>query len=302
MPDEDLSPDLEVLKGEIEKDADVTEAIKAAIPTTDSKEKTDTVVPMDAMEKAKEVISGFADKTDGVDDEEVSNENEVSLDSVDDDAEAAGTITEEDEVAAVEETSIDFSQHDVQEAADEGHHITEEMRAEAREEYSLNQRVSSMLPAEYETWLFPALGSAGFHEGQVTLGRVVNNLSSAGFNAISLGYDPVIYPKIVQIAAATWSQTNYAGGDVIDTREQLTLAPSSQVVDLLPSIDMISHDHMSPAFPVVESVTIDIEEVSTTSQYIAPALLVTATLAAILTPVLMVRRSMKTTIPTGTKL
>lgn len=301
MAEEDLSPDLEVLKGEIEKDAGVDEAIKDSLPTTESKEKTESEVPVDAMEKAKEVISGFADKTDGVDEEEVSNETEVSLNDVDEDSEAAGTITEEDEVAALEEPSIDFSQHDVEDI-DSGHHITEEMRAEAREEYSLNQRVASMLPAEYETWLFPALGSAGFHEGQVTLGRVVNNLSSAGFNAISLGYDPVIYPKIVQIAAATWSQTNYAGGDVIDTREQLTLAPSSQVVDLLPSIDMIPHDHMSPAFPVVESVTIDIEPVATTSRYVAPALLVTATLAAILTPVFMVRRSMKTTLPTGTKL
>jgi hypothetical protein len=169
--------------------------------------------------------------------------------------------------------------------------ITEEMRAEARDQFGVAQRVASMLPAEYELWMFPAMGTPGYHEGQVTLARVINNLTSAGYNKDTLGYDAIIYPKVVQIAAATWSQTNYSGCDVVETREQLTLAPASQVVDLLPNLDAVTHDIMAPAFPQVDTVEIEIE--APRKSYVGPALIGAASLSALVLPIFLVRRSMQ---------
>lgn len=296
MADEDLSPDLEDLKAEIENAAGVDEETKDSLPTTDSLPGDADNTKGTAMNKAKEAMAGVAGVADGLkgDDEEGSNEDEIALDDVEDDSDATTTETAGEPVVA--ESGIDYDSHEPPEAEEEPEvakktiTITEEMRAEARDQFGVAQRVASMLPAEYESWLFPAIGEPGFHEGQVTLARVINNLTSAGYNKDSLGYDAIIYPKVVQIAGATWSQTNYAGGDVVTTREQLTLAPASQVVDLLPSLDTLTHDVMSPAFPTVESVEIEIEEVPRNS-YMGPALVGVASIAAIVMPIMLVRRS-----------
>jgi hypothetical protein len=297
MADEDLSPDLEDLKAEIEKSAGVDEETKESLPTTDSIPGESDNSKGVAMNKAKEAMAGVAAAADGLkndDDEEGGNEDEIALDDVEDDSDATKTETADEPVVA--ESGIDYDSHEPPEPEEEPEvakktiTITEEMRAEARDQFGIAQRVASMLPAEYETWLFPCVGDPGFHEGQVTLARVINNLTSAGYNKDSLGYDAIIYPKVVQIAGATWSQTNYAGGDVVTTREQLTLAPASQVVDLLPSLDTVTHDIMSPAFPTVDSVEIEIEEVPQKS-FMGPALVGVASLAAIIMPVMLVRRS-----------
>jgi len=297
MADEDLSPDLEDLKAEIENAAGVDEETKDSIPTTDSLPGDADTTKGTAMNKAKEAMAGVAGVADGLNndkEDESSNDEEVTLEDVEDDSDATTTETAGEPVVA--ESGIDYDSHEPPEAEEEPEvakktiTITEEMRAEARDQFGVAQRVASMLPAEYESWLFPAMGEPGFHEGQVTLARVINNLTSAGYNKDSLGYDAIIYPKVVQIAGATWSQTNYAGGDVVTTREQLTLAPASQVVDLLPSLDTITHDVMSPAFPTVETVEIEIEEVPRNS-YMGPALVGVASIAAIVMPIMLVRRS-----------
>ena len=193
----------------------------------------------------------------------------------------------------VEESGIDYeNQEEAADDIEETPVISDEMRAEAREQFGVSQRVASMLPAEYELWLFPAMGSPGYHEGKVTLARVINNLTSAGYNKDTLGYDAVIYPKLVQIAAATWSQTNYCGVDVVETRTQLTLAPASQVVDLLPNVDDVTPDLMAPAFPQVDTIEIDLPVVPEKS-YLAPALIGVASLSALVLPIMLVRRSMQ---------
>ena len=289
---EDLSPDLESLKEEIEMSAGVDEEIKGTLPTTDSVAGgivADTKGA--AMDKAKEAMAGVAASTDGLSsDEEEVNEEEVALTDIDDDA-TATTPGLEDPVVATE--TINYEDIDTPEIFEEPvvtPPITDEMRAEARDQFGIAQRVASMLPAEYELWLFPKIGDPGYHEGVVTLARIINNLTSAGYNKDSLGYDAIVYPKVVQIGGATWSQTNYAGGDVVSTREQLTLAPASQVVDLLPALDTVTHDIMSPAFPTVESVEIEIEEIPKKS-YMGPALVGIASLAAVVMPIMLVRRS-----------
>ena len=297
MADDDLSPDLEDLKVQIEKSAGVDEETKESLPTTDAipgdKETKDSKGA--AMEKAGAALAGVAAKTEGIsdDDDEGSPEEEVALDDVVDDSDATTPETAGDQ-PVVEDSGIDFENQEPEPevmAAPVSPIITEEMRAEARDQFGVAQRVASMLPAEYELWLFPAMGEPGYHEGQVTLARVVNNLTSAGYNKDTLGYDAIIYPKVVQIAAATWSQTNYAGCDVVETREQLTLAPASQVVDLLPNLDAVTHDIMAPAFPQVDTVEIEIE--APRKSYIAPALIGVASVSAIVLPIFLVRRSMQ---------
>ena len=293
MADEDLSPDLEDLKFEIEKSAGVDEEVKDTVPSSDAVAEKDSKGA--AMEKAGAALAGVAAKTEGVTDEDTGPEEEVALDDIQDDSDA--TIPETaDDSPVVEDSGIDFENQE-QEPEPElmpepvAPVITEEMRAEARDQFGVAQRVASMLPAEYELWMFPAMGSPGYHEGQVTLARVINNLTSAGYNKDTLGYDAIIYPKVVQIAAATWSQTNYSGCDVVETREQLTLAPASQVVDLLPNLDAIPHDIMAPAFPQVDTVEIEIE--APRKSYVGPALIGAASLSALVLPILLVRRSMQ---------
>lgn len=294
MADEDLSPDLEDLKIEIEKSAGVDEEVKDTVPTTDAVPEKDSKGA--AMEKAGAALAGVAAKKEGVtDDEDAGPEEEVALDDVVDDSDATTPETADDS-PVVEDSGIDFENQE-QEPEPElmaepiAPVITEEMRAEARDQFGVAQRVASMLPAEYELWMFPAMGTPGYHEGQVTLARVINNLTSAGYNKDTLGYDAIIYPKVVQIAAATWSQTNYSGCDVVDTREQLTLAPASQVVDLLPNLDAVTHDIMAPAFPQVDTVEIEIE--APRKSYVGPALIGAASLSALVLPIFLVRRSMQ---------
>jgi len=119
----------------------------------------------------------------------------------------------------------------------------------AQEAYGLSSKVAQMVPAEYETWLFPAMGHPGYHMGQLCLARVVANLASAGYNSVSLEIDPVVYPRKIQIAAATWSQTHYAGKDLEATRQDLTLAPASEIVSLVPITDVAVNDLVSSQFP-----------------------------------------------------
>ncbi len=294
MADEDLSPDLEDLKIEIEKSAGVDEEVKDTVPSSDAVAEKDSKGA--AMEKAGAALAGVAAKKEGVtDDEDAGPEEEVALDDVVDDSDATTPETEDDS-PVVEDSGIDFENQEPEPETEVMAEtltpvITEEMRAEARDQFGVAQRVASMLPAEYEMWLFPAMGTPGYHEGQVTLARVINNLTSAGYNKDTLGYDAIIYPKVVQIAAATWSQTNYSGCDVVDTREQLTLAPASQVVDLLPNLDAVTHDIMAPAFPQVDTVEIEIE--APRKSYVGPALIGAASLSALVLPILLVRRSMQ---------
>ena len=294
MADEDLSPDLEDLKFEIEKSAGVDEEVKDSVPSSDAMPEKDSRGA--AMEKAGAALAGVAAKTEGVtDDEDTGPEEEVALDDIQDDADATTPETADDS-PVVEDSVIDFENQEPEPVQEPEYQpvtpvITEEMRAEARDQFGVAQRVASMLPAEYELWLFPAMGSPGYHEGQVTLARVINNLTSAGYNKDTLGYDAIIYPKVVQIAAATWSQTNYSGCDVIETRDQLTLAPASQVVDLLPNLETITHDIMAPAFPQVDTVEIEIEVPR--KSYVGPALIGVASISALVLPILLVRRSMQ---------
>lgn len=294
MADEDLSPDLEDLKIEIEKSAGVDEEVKDTVPSSDAVAEKDSKGA--AMEKAGAALAGVAAKKEGVtDDEDAGPEEEVALDDVVDDSDATTPETADDS-PVVEDSGIDFENQEPEPETEVMAEtltpvITEEMRAEARDQFGVAQRVASMLPAEYELWMFPAMGTPGYHEGQVTLARVINNLTSAGYNKDTLGYDAIIYPKVVQIAAATWSQTNYSGCDVVDTREQLTLAPASQVVDLLPNLDAVTHDIMAPAFPQVDTVEIEIE--APRKSYVGPALIGAASLSALVLPIFLVRRSMQ---------
>lgn len=294
MADEDLSPDLEDLKIEIEKSAGVDEEVKDTVPSSDAVPEKDSKGA--AMEKAGAALAGVAAKKEGVtDDEDAGPEEEVALDDVVDDSDATTPETADDS-PVVEDSGIDFENQEQEPepqlmAEPIAPVITEEMRAEARDQFGVAQRVASMLPAEYELWMFPAMGTPGYHEGQVTLARVINNLTSAGYNKDTLGYDAIIYPKVVQIAAATWSQTNYSGCDVVETREQLTLAPASQVVDLLPNLDAVTHDIMAPAFPQVDTVEIEIE--APRKSYVGPALIGAASLSALVLPIFLVRRSMQ---------
>ena len=292
MADEDLSPDLEDLKIEIEKSTGMDEEVEDTVPSSDAIAEKDSKGA--AMEKAGAALAGVAAKKEGVtDDEDAGPEEEVALDDVVDDSDATTPETADDS-PVVEDSGIDFENQEPEPETEVMAEtltpvITEEMRAEARDQFGVAQRVASMLPAEYEMWLFPAMGTPGYHEGQVTLARVINNLTSAGYNKDTLGYDAIIYPKVVQIAAATWSQTNYSGCDVVDTREQLTLAPASQVVDLLPNLDAVTHDIMAPAFPQVDTVEIEIE--APRKSYVGPALIGAASLSALVLPILLVRRS-----------
>lgn len=152
-----------------------------------------------------------------------------------------------------------------------------------------------MLPAEYEAWLFPDMGVPGYHEGQVTLARVLSNLISAGYNAGTLGYDPVIYPRIVQIAASTWSQGNYRGCNLEETREQLTLAPANQIVDVLPAMDKLTPDILATSFPAMVTTETEVVEIETSqsASWIAPALIGGATLTALMLPIYMVRKTIR---------
>lgn len=297
---EKLSPDLEELKTQIEDDAGVDKDTKETLPGTFDGTGADKVADAAgvAMSKAKEVMAGVAEKDDGVTDETEGGE-EVSLDAVA--AESSDSPTPENPTEETP-TPIDYSSYQptpaepvVTDVATATPMVTTEMRAEAREEFSLNQKVAAMLPAEYEAWLFPDMGIPGYHEGQVTLARVLSNLISAGYNAGTLGYDPVIYPRIVQIAASTWSQGNYRGCNLEETREQLTLAPANQIVDVLPAMDKLTPDILATSFPAMVTTETEVVEIETSqpASWIAPALIGGATLTALILPIYMVRKTIR---------
>lgn len=297
---EELSPDLEELKTQIEDDAGVDKDTKETLPGTFDGTGADKVADAAgvAMSKAKEVMAGVAEKDDGVTDETEGGE-EVSLDAVA--AESSDSPTPENPTEETP-TPIDYSSYQptpaepvVTDVATATPMVTTEMRAEAREEFSLNQKVAAMLPAEYEAWLFPDMGVPGYHEGQVTLARVLSNLISAGYNAGTLGYDPVIYPRIVQIAASTWSQGNYRGCNLEETREQLTLAPANQIVDVLPAMDKLTPDILATSFPAMVTTETEVVEIETSqpASWIAPALIGGATLTALILPIYMVKKTIR---------
>ena len=102
MADEDLSPDLEDLKAEIENAAGVDEETKDSLPTTDSLPGDADNTKGTAMNKAKEAMAGVAGVADGLkgDDEEGSNEDEIALDDVEDDSDATTTETADEPVVA----------------------------------------------------------------------------------------------------------------------------------------------------------------------------------------------------------
>ena len=298
---EELSPDLEELITQIEDDAGVDEDTKETLPGTfdgTSKAKVADAAGV-AMGKAKAVMAGVAEKDDGVTDETADGGEEVSLDVVSAESEDSPTPENPTEEAP---TPIDYSSYEptpdepvVTDVATSTPMVTTEMRAEARDEFSLNQKVAAMLPAEYEAWLFPDMGVPGYHEGQVTLARVLSNLISAGYNAGTLGYDPVIYPRIVQIAASTWSQGNYRGVNLEETREQLSLAPANQIVDVLPSMDKITPDVLATSFPAMVTTETEVIEIETpkSNKWVAPALIGGATLTALILPIYMVRKTIR---------
>ena len=77
MADEDLSPDLEDLKIEIEKSAGVDEEVKDTVPSSDAVPEKDSKGA--AMEKAGAALAGVAAKTEGVtDDEDAGPEEEAT--------------------------------------------------------------------------------------------------------------------------------------------------------------------------------------------------------------------------------
>ncbi|MHA1288307.1 MAG: hypothetical protein ACTSPB_12960, partial [Candidatus Thorarchaeota archaeon] len=96
MADEDLSPDLEDLKAEIENAAGVDEETKDSIPTTDSLPGDADTTKGTAMNKAKEAMAGVAGVADGLNndkEDEGSNDEEVTLEDVEDDSDATTTET-----------------------------------------------------------------------------------------------------------------------------------------------------------------------------------------------------------------
>ena len=96
-------------------------------------------------------------------DEEEVNEEEVALTDIDDDA-TATTPGLEDPVVATETINYeDIETPEIFEEPVDTPPITDEMRAEARDQFGIAQRVASMLPAEYELWLFPKIGDPGYH-------------------------------------------------------------------------------------------------------------------------------------------
>ena len=177
---EDLSPELAGLKEEIEDAANVDSEVKESVPSTEADESNPaTDMAMGAMSKAKAVMAGLEDREDGVTDEqEVSlqemNEPQVSIES----SEPAGESINFEATPAPTPEVPQFE--------------AEEIMA-AQQAYGLSSKVAQMLPAEYEAWLFPALGHPGYHQGQLCLARVIANLASAGYNTVSLDEDAVVF-------------------------------------------------------------------------------------------------------------
>ena len=277
---EDLSPELSSLKEEIEESANVTEEVRDSIPNTDADSSTAADVvgaTAGAMTKAKSAMAKLDEREDGITDEA-----EITLDEM---HQPPTPITPPEPAGE----SIDFSA-DIPEPEPETTYSAEDKMA-AQQSYELSNRVAQMVPAEYEEWMFPPMGHPGYHLGQLCLSRVIANLASAGYNSVTLDEDPVVYPRKVQIAASTWSQTHYSGEDLESTRRQLTMAPASEIQTLIPSTTTMIDDLVSSRYPPMD---VDVETVIIEDKSLSPLIglgVVAATgLTSMILPIYLVRR------------
>ena len=274
---EDLSPELSSLKDEIEESANVTKEVRDSIPNTDANPSMAANVA-GAMSKAKSAMEKLDEREDGITDEA-----EITLDEM--------HKPPTDPVAPPEPAgeSIDFSS-DIPEPEPETTYSAEDKMA-AQQSYELSNRVAQMVPAEYEEWMFPPMGHPGYHLGQLCLSRIIANLASAGYNSVTLDEDPVVYPRKVQIAASTWSQTHYYGEDLNTTRRQLTMAPASEIQTLIPSTSTMIADLVSSRYPPMD---VDVETVIIEDKSLSPLIglgVVAATgLTSMILPIYLVRR------------
>ncbi len=286
---EDLSPELSELKDEIEENANVTEEVKFAVPTTDADSATSAAdmagVAAGAMTKAKQAMAKIDEREDGLTDEV-----EVDLDEMHQppsgDATPPEPAGESIDFGAVAPPEPEFN------AEPEISTYSAEDIMAAQQNYELSNRVAQMVPAEYEEWMFPPMGHPGYHLGQLCLSRVIANLASAGFNHVTLDEDPVVYPRKVQIAASTWSQTHYKGEDLEATRRDLTLAPASEVMTLIPSTSTMIDDLVSSRYPPmdVEVDTVVIEPDKTVSSAVTAGVVALGGIAAVILPIVLTRR------------
>lgn len=282
---EDLSPELSSLKEEIEESANVTEEVRASIPNTDSDSSTSAAeivgVAAGAMSKAKEAMEKLDEREDGITDEEEINLNEMHQSFT-------APVTPPEPVGE----SIDFGA----DAPPEPETVISTYSAEdmmvAKQSYELSNRVAQMVPAEYEEWMFPPMGHPGYHLGQLCLSRVIANLSSAGYNSVTLDEDPVVYPRKVQIAASTWSQTHYSGEDLDTTRRELTMAPASEIQTLIPSTSTMIDDLVSSRYPPmdVDVETVIIEDKKSLSPLMGLGVVAATGLTSMILPIYLVRR------------
>lgn len=99
------------------------------------------------------------------------------------------------------------------------------MRAENTWASAQSIDVASMPLADFELFLFPEMGHAGYEAGQRTLARVMANLASAGY-----------YPEPwqAQVAASLWARKTYKNTDVDMTRKILERAPAAEIQGLMP--------------------------------------------------------------------
>ena len=263
---EDLSPELSSLKEEIEESANVTEEVMDSIPNTDADSSTAADVvgaTAGAMTKAKSAMAKLDEREDGITDEA-----EITLDEM----HQPPTPITPPEPATISTYSA-------------------EDKMAAQQSYELSNRVAQMVPAEYEEWMFPPMGHPGYHLGQLCLSRVIANLASAGYNSVTLDEDPVVYPRKVQIAASTWSQTHYSGEDLESTRRQLTMAHASEIQTLIPSTSTMIDDLVSSRYPPMD---VDVETVIIEDKSLSPLIglgVVAATgLTSMILPIYLVRR------------
>lgn len=278
---EDLSPELAGLKEEIEDAANVDAEVKESVPSTEADESNPaTEMAMDAMSKAKAVMAGLEDREDGVTDEPI----EVSLEEMSESTESVES-TDSSEPAG---ESINFEATPV--PTPEAPRFEAEEIMAAQQAYGLSSKVAQMLPAEYEAWLFPAIGHPGYHQGQLCLARVIANLASAGYNTVSLDEDAVVFPRKIQIAAATWSQTHYRGLDLEATRQDLTMAPAAEIVNLIPATDMITTDLVSSPYPPMVPEQPEVITVSKGNSWATPVVVGISGISSVVIPILLMRR------------
>ena len=261
----------------------MTEEVKDAVPTTEADSSTSAADmaghAAGAMTKAKQAMEKLDEREDGITDEV-----EIGLDEM----HQAPT----DPVTPPEPAgeSIDYSAVTPPEPETISAYSAEEVMA-AQQSYELSNRVAQMVPAEYEEWMFPPMGHPGYHLGQLCLSRVIANLASAGYNSVTLDEDPVVYPRKVQIAASTWSQTHYTGDDLETTRRELTMAPASEVQVLIPATSTMIDDLVSSRYPPmdVEVETVMVED-KTTSPLVSMGVIAATGLTAMILPIYLVRR------------